>query len=155
LLTQDVAILKTVKAKDARLMGLDIGDRTVGVSLSDTTWQISTPLKTIERRGTLKEVEVIRQLINEHTVVGVVAGYPLNMNGSEGPQAQKVRTFAQALAQALELPVVLWDERWSTLAASRTLLEADLSRKKQRRVIDQVAAVYILQGVLDALNRGK
>ena len=136
-------------------MGLDIGDRTIGVSLSDTTWQISTPLKTIERRGTLKEIEVIRQLINEHTVVGVVAGYPLNMNGSEGSQAQKVRTFAQALAQALELPVVLWDERWSTLAASRTLLEADLSRKKQRRVIDQVAAVYILQGVLDALNRGK
>lgn len=136
-------------------MGLDIGDRTIGVSLSDRTWQISTSLKTIERRGTLKDTEVIRQLVSEHQVIGIVAGYPLNMNGSEGPQAQKVCIFAQALAQALELPVVLWDERWSTLAASRTLLKADLSRKKQRRVIDQVAAGYILQGVLDALNRGK
>ena len=133
-------------------MGLDVGDRTIGVSLSDRTWKISTPLQTIERRGTTKDIEVISQLVKAHHIVGIVAGFPLNMTGEEGPQAHKVRVFAQALAESLSLPVVLWDERWSTMAASRALLEADLSRKKRSKVIDKVAAGYILQGVLDALN---
>ncbi|MEI8296000.1 MAG: Holliday junction resolvase RuvX [Alphaproteobacteria bacterium] len=152
MITQDLAILKTVKAAGSRLAGLDIGDRTIGVSLSDTTWQLATPLQTVERRGTVKDVAALCQLVQAHHIVGIVAGFPLNMNGEEGPQAQKVRVFADALVAAIDLPIVLWDERWSTLAASRALLEADLSRKKRSKVIDKVAASYILQGVLDAIR---
>lgn len=146
-LTQDVSVLKY--QTQTRLMGLDVGDKTVGVSLSDPTWQIATPLLTLSRRGTAHDTECLCELMREHQIRGVVIGYPLNMNGTVGPQAEKVYKFAQVLADKTDIPIVLWDERWSTRAATRSLLEGDISRKKRGQVVDKVAAAYILQGVLN------
>lgn len=155
MLTHDIQKLKDLRRDNTRLLGLDVGDRTVGVSLSDTRWQISTPMKTLKRQGTTRDVRELVDIVREYEIAGIVIGWPLNMDGSQGPQAKKTEVFAQALAEALDIPVLLWDERWSTLAASRAMLEADLSRKKRDKLIDQVAASYILQGVLDSLNRGE
>lgn len=152
MLTHDLHVLKEAKRDNTRLLGLDVGDRTIGVSLSDTRWQISTPMKTLKRQGTKRDVLDLVALIQEHTVAGIAVGWPLNMDGSIGPQAQKTENFSQALADSIEIPVLLWDERWSTRAASRAMLAADLSRKKRDKLVDQVAASYILQGVLDALK---
>jgi putative Holliday junction resolvase len=149
LLTTDPAVLKTIKVAGGLLAGLDVGDATIGVSICDLTWQFARPLETIKRRGTVRDVAALEELIQINAIVGIVIGFPLNMSGDEGPQAQKVRVFATALDAELKIPIVLWDERFSTLAASRTLLEADLSRKKRSQVVDKVAASYILQGVLD------
>ncbi len=135
-------------------MGLDLGTKTVGIAVSDVGRMIATPRETLRRTKFARDVEILRALITAEGIGGIVVGLPVNMDGSEGPRAQSARDLAGRLADALALPVALWDERWSTAAAARPLLEADLSRRKRARVIDRVAAAYILQGALDRLHRG-
>ena len=134
------------------LIGIDLGTKTVGLAVSDSGWRVATPLKTL-KRGKLKDVVASLSVeIADRTVGGIVIGLPRNMDGSEGPRAQSTRAFARNLVQQLNVPLCFWDERLSTVAAERALLEADTSRRKRADVIDHVAASYILQGALDRLN---
>lgn len=134
-----------------RLLGLDLGTKTMGLALSDVTRSVATPLETIRRAKFTKDVDVLRGIIEEHKVAAIIIGLPVNMDGSEGPRAQATRAFARNLSQHIDLPIVFWDERLSTTAVERTLLEADASRKRRSEVIDKMAAAYILQGALDRL----
>ncbi len=135
----------------SRLMGLDLGTKTIGLALSDILQTIATPLQTIRREKFTTDIKILLQLAKEHDVFAFVIGMPFNLDGSEGPRAQATRAFARNLGQHTELPLVFWDERLSTVAVERTLLEADASRKRRAEVIDKMAAAYILQGVLDRL----
>lgn len=130
-------------------MGLDVGDKTIGLSLSDPTWMIATPLKLLKRQNNIRDITEIQTLIQDHRVGALVIGLPLSLNGAEGPQAKKVRTYIEKLETVIDIPYVLWDERLSTVAVTRTLLEADMSRKRRSEVVDKMAATFILQGVLD------
>ncbi|MEM9139491.1 MAG: Holliday junction resolvase RuvX [Pseudomonadota bacterium] len=132
-------------------MGLDPGTKTIGVAVSDGLRLTATALETIRRTKFTRDAGRLREIAEARNLVGAVVGLPLNMDGSEGPRAQSCRAFAANIARALDLPTVLWDERLTTAAAERTLLEADLSRKRRAQVIDSVAAQYILQGALDRL----
>lgn len=132
-----------------RIMGLDVGSKTIGIALSDPLGWTAQGLTTIRRRNLAADLAALQELVERYGVEELVVGLPRNMNGSLGPQAEAVRAFAGRLAVDLGLPVHLYDERLTTVAAGRILLEADLSRKRRRQVIDQVAATYILQGYLD------
>lgn len=136
---------------NSRVMGLDLGTKTIGLSLSDVSRTIATPLETIQRKKFKQDVNLLLKLSKEHDVSALVIGLPLNLNGSEGPRAQATRAFVRNLSSYCALPVVFWDERLSTVAVERTLLEADTSRKRRAEVIDKMAAAYILQGALDRL----
>ena len=135
----------------APLLGLDLGTKTIGLALSDLSRRIASPLTTIARRKFTTDVDEMLRHASTHGVAGLVIGLPLNMDGSEGPRAQATRAFARNLATRSELPIAFWDERLSTAAVTRTLLEADASRKRRDEVIDKMAAAYILQGALDRL----
>ena len=139
-------------APEARLMGLDLGTKRIGVAVSDVTRTVATARTTLKRTRLSRDIETLRALVAAEGIGGIVVGLPLNMDGSEGPRAQSARDTAARLAEGLGLPLALWDERWSTVAAERPLLDADLSRRKRARVVDQVAAAYILQGALDRLR---
>jgi len=141
--------------RDERLLGLDVGTKTIGLALSDVMRQIATPLETIRRVKFKRDAARILELSAYHGVGGLVIGLPMNMDGSEGPRAQSTRAFVRTLAPLTELPVAFWDERLSTAAAERALLEADTSRKRRAELIDNVAAAYILQGALDRYNFGR
>jgi putative holliday junction resolvase len=132
-----------------RLAGLDLGTKTIGIALSDPSLKIATPLKTIQREKFAKDAEALLAICAREKVGGIVLGLPVNMNGTEGPRAQATRAFLRNLAPLTPIPVVLWDERLSTVGAERAMLEADLSRKKRAERIDAAAAAFILQGVLD------
>ena len=134
-----------------RLIGLDVGTKTIGTALCDSQWTIATPAETIQRTRFAKDLEALRKLIEAQQVRGLVVGLPLNLDGSDSPRTQSVRAFARNLTP-LGLPVLLWDERWSTLAVTRTLLAADASRARRAELVDKMAAAYILQGALDALT---
>lgn len=134
-----------------RLLGMDPGSKTIGLALSDITFTVATPLEIIRRKRFKDDVARLETLVTEHNIGGFVIGWPVNMDGSEGPRCQSVRAFSDNLAKAFDLPQVLWDERLSTSAVERTLLEADSSRAKRKDVIDKMAAAYILQGALHAL----
>lgn len=138
------------------LMGLDPGTKTIGVSVSDGLRMTATALETIRRKKFAQDAERLKEIAAGRDITAVVIGLPRNMDGSEGPRAQSARAFARNVAQALDLPVAFWDERLTTAAAERTLLEADTSRKRRKEVIDSLAAQYILQGALDrmAANSG-
>ena len=133
------------------LMGLDLGTRTIGVAVSDTWRRIASPLETVRRTKFGADAAALLALAAARGIGGLVLGLPRNMDGSEGPRAQSTRAFARNLAGLTELPITFWDERLSTVAAERALLEADASRKRRAEVIDHVAAGYILQGLLDRL----
>lgn len=133
------------------LMGLDLGTRTIGLAVSDTMRRVATPLETVRRRGFGRDAEALLAVAGAREVCGLVLGLPRNMDGSEGPRCQSVRAFARNLSGLSPLPIAVWDERLSTIAAERALLEADTSRKRRAEVIDRVAAGYILQGFLDRL----
>ncbi|MCY4405620.1 MAG: Holliday junction resolvase RuvX [Rhodospirillaceae bacterium] len=148
----ELSDLKGLLAADARLMGLDLGTKTIGVAVSDLSRTIATARTTLRRTKLSRDIEALRALIAAEGIGGIVVGLPVNMDGSEGPRAQSARDTAANLARALALPVALWDERWSTVAAERAMLDADLSRRKRARKVDQVAAAYILQGALDRLR---
>ena len=148
----DLSEMKGRLAAEARLMGLDLGAKTVGIAVSDPTRTIATARTTLRRTKLSRDIEALRGLIADEGIGGIVVGLPINMDGSEGPRAQSVRDVTAHLAAAFDVPVAFWDERWSTVAAERPLLAADLSRRKRARVVDRVAAAYILQGALDRLR---
>ncbi|HEX8438265.1 Holliday junction resolvase RuvX [Archangium sp.] len=133
-----------------RTLGLDFGTKTIGVAVSDGLGLTAQTVTTIRRTSLKADLAALGELVREYEAERFVVGLPLNMDGSEGPRAEATRKFADILTQALGLPVELVDERLSTVAAQRTLLEADLSRARRREVIDQMAAQFILQGWLDA-----
>jgi len=139
-------------AKNGKLMGLDLGSKTIGVAISDGLRLTATPLTTIKRQKFSADAARLLEIIKEHCVTGVVVGLPLNMDGSEGPRAQSARAFVRNLATKTTLPIALWDERLSTSAVTRTLIEADVSRAKRARLVDKLAASFILQGALDRLG---
>jgi len=135
------------------LIGLDLGTKTIGVATSDPDRKLATAVETIARKTFTADAKRIIGLAAERAAVGFVLGLPINMDGSEGPRAQSTRAFARNLAKLTELPIALWDERLSTAAVERELIDADVSRKRRAAVIDQHAAVFILQGALDRLAR--
>jgi putative Holliday junction resolvase len=139
------------EARIGRLAGLDYGTKTIGVSISDTMQKISSGLETIKRTKFKNDAARLLEIIEEHEVKAFVIGLPLNMDGTEGPRVQSTKAFARNLANITPLPLIFWDERMSTQAAERALLEADSSRKRRKEVIDKMAATYILQGALDRL----
>lgn len=135
-----------------RLIGLDVGTKTIGVALCDAGWSFATPDKTIIRKKFSRDMAAIGQLAASLAVTGLVIGLPLNMDGSDSPRTQSTRAFARNLAP-LALPILLWDERWSTAAVERAMIAADVSRAKRAERIDSAAAAFILQGALDAMVR--
>jgi putative Holliday junction resolvase len=136
------------------LIGLDLGDKTIGVATSDPDRRLATGVETIARKTFTADAARLLKLAAERSAAGFVLGLPINMDGTEGPRAQSARAFARNLAQRTELPIGLWDERLSTVAVERELIAADASRRKRKAVIDQHAAAFILQGALDRLQRG-
>ncbi len=137
---------------DGKLMGLDLGSKTIGVAVSDGLRLTATPLLTIKRQKFTADAARLLEIIGQHSVTGIVVGLPLNMDASEGPRAQSTRAFARNLATKTSLPIALWDERLSTSAVTRTLIAADVSRAKRARLVDKLAASFILQGALDRLG---
>lgn len=136
----------------ARLLGLDVGEKTIGLALSDATRTVASPYETIARSKFAKDMETLKVVIEKQQVAGLVIGYPVNMDGSLGPRAQSTRTFAANLGKHIALPMLLWDERLSTMAALRVMLEADLSRSRRAELVDKLAASYMLQGFLDSIR---
>jgi putative Holliday junction resolvase len=145
--------LAPLLAQEARLLGIDLGSKTIGLALSDVTRSVATPLKTLKRGKFTEDAKAIAEIVEKNQIGGLVIGLPLNLDGSEGPRAQSTRAFARNLAPHLEVPIVFWDERLSTAAVERHLIEADASRKRRSEVIDRMAAAYILQGALERLRR--
>jgi putative holliday junction resolvase len=136
-----------------RLMGLDLGTKTIGVAISDVTRQIATPFETIRRSKFSADASQLLALAARESVGAIILGLPINMDGSEGPRAQSTRAFARNLARLSPLPVIFWDERLSTAAVERMLIGSDRSRARRGSIIDKLAAAYILQGALDRLSR--
>lgn len=134
------------------ILGLDLGDKTIGVAVSDLSRSIATPIEVIQREKFTLDAQRLLAIVSHRNAAGMILGLPLNMDGSEGPRVQSTRAFARNLEKLTALPITFWDERLSTVAAERALLEADTSRKRRREVIDQVAAGYILQGALDRMR---
>ena len=147
------AELREAVAPGKRLMGLDVGTKTIGLAVSDTRRVIATPLETIRRRRLREDMARLFALIDTHAVGGLVIGLPLTLAGKDGPRTQSVRQFARNLIAQRDIPVTFWDERLSTAAVTREMIAADLSRKRRGEIIDRVAAAYILQGCLDYLAR--
>ena len=141
--------------EDERWLGIDIGSKTLGLALSDVTLTIATPLDTLRRGKFAGDAESLREIVERERIGGLVLGLPLNMDGSEGPRCQSVRQFARNLETRMDVPMTFWDERLSTVAVTRTLLDADTSRKRRSEVVDKMAAAYILQGALDSLDRDR
>jgi putative holliday junction resolvase len=134
-----------------RLMGLDLGSKTIGLAVSDVERRLASPLKTLARRAFQKDADALVALFAEFEIAGVILGLPLDLEGREGPRAQSTRAFARNLATRIEAPIAYWDERFSTAAVTRSLIENDVSRARRAKVVDKLAAAYILQGALDRL----
>ena len=137
---------------EGALMGLDLGEKTIGVAVSDTRQTVATGIKTIKRTKFQQDLTILTQVIVGRDIKGVILGLPKNMNGSEGPKCQSTRAFAKNISLTVPLPITFWDERLSTVAAERSLIEANASRRRRAEVIDYVAASFILQGVLDRVS---
>ena len=150
--TLSLADLALRLAPAARLLGLDLGTKTIGLALSDLGRRIATPMETIRRKKFSLDVAELLAICEKQKVAGLVIGLPLNMDGSEGPRAQATRAFVRNLVPLTDLPIAFWDERLSTTAVTRTLLEADTSRAKRAEVVDKMAASFILQGALDRMQ---
>ena len=148
----ELSELKARMPSGRRLLGLDLGEKTIGLALSDTILAVATPLQTLTRRKFTVNAGELSELIAQYGVGGLIVGLPLNMDGSDGPPAQSARAFARNFAAHTDIPIAFWDERFSTVAVTRTLLEADSSRKRRAEVVDKMAAAYILQGALDRLR---
>ncbi len=133
-----------------KLAGLDVGTKTIGLALCDPGWSFAGPAETIRRTKFTQDLEALRRFSSAHQVAGLIVGLPLNMDGSDSPRTQSVRAFARNCA-GLRLPILLWDERWSTQAVERAMVAADVSRAKRAEAVDKLAAAHILQGAIDAL----
>lgn len=144
--------LGALLAPAARLLGLDVGTKTIGLALSDVTRTIATPYETIRRTKFTNDAKALAAIAEEMGVGGLVIGLPRNLDGTEGPRAQSTRAFARNLAKHIGLPMAFWDERLSTAAVERHLIAADATRKRRAEVVDRMAAAYILQGALDRLK---
>ena len=153
MITTSPAEFRDALAEGGRLIGLDVGTKTIGVALCDANWTIATAAELIRRGKFQADLEKLRGLAAAQAVRGIVIGLPLNLDGSDSPRTQSTRAFARN-AQPLGLPILLWDERWSTQAVTRALLEADTSRARRAELVDKMAAAYILQGAIDALTMG-
>ncbi len=153
MITTSAAAFREELPQGGRLLGLDVGTKTIGAALCDAGWTIATPAELIKRAKFSADLARIRALIAAQAVVGLVIGLPLNLDGSESPRTQSTRAFARNLEQ-IALPILLWDERWSTQAVTRTLIDADASRARRAELVDKMAAAYILQGAIDALTMG-
>lgn len=151
----DLAALKPALAPRARLLGFDLGEKTIGLALSDIMLTVATPLETLKRGKFSVDVLALESLIHKHGVGGLVIGLPLNMDGTEGPRCQSTRQFAANLMKLKDFPILFWDERMSTLAVEREMIAHDVTRARRDKVVDQAAAAFILQGVLDSLARTK
>ncbi|HEX6375427.1 MAG TPA: Holliday junction resolvase RuvX [Allosphingosinicella sp.] len=151
MITERAADFRDALPDGGRLLGLDVGTKAVGLALCDADWTIATPAALLPRGKFAKDLETLRTLAAAQRVTGLVVGLPLNLDGSDSSRTQAVRAFARNLAP-LGLPILLWDERWSTQAVTRTLLDADASRARRAELIDKMAAAYILQGAIDALT---
>ena len=148
-ITNDTTEFATA-APHGKLAGLDVGTRTIGVAICDAGWHFAGPLETIHRTKFTQDLEALRKTLEREQIVGIVVGLPLSMDGSDSPRTQSVRAFARNLAP-LDLPILLWDERWSTQAVERAMIEADVSRARRAEKVDALAAAHILQGAIDAL----
>ena len=147
-----LAELPGLVAPGAPLLGLDLGEKTIGLALSDVTRMIATPMETLKRGKFTRDAETLGRIISEHEVGGLVIGLPINMDGTEGPRCQSARQFAANILERMDIEIAFWDERLSTVAVTRTMIEADLSRAKQKEAVDKMAAAYILQGALDFMR---
>ena len=152
MILDDIAEFLASLPANRAICGLDLGDKTIGFAVSDLRRQVATPVLVIRRVKFTEDAARLLALVAERQIAGIVLGLPLNMDGSEGPRVQSTRAFARNLMKLTDLPITYWDERLSTVAAERALLEADTSRKRRSEVIDQVAAGYILQGALDRMG---
>lgn len=153
--TDDIEAYAQALPERTALIGIDAGTKTLGLALSDITRTIASPLTVIRRTKFKADAAELLRLASEHRIAGLVLGLPTNLDGTAGPRVQATRALARNLNQLSELPILLWDERLSTAAAERTLLEADTSRKRRAEVIDKLAAAIILQGALDRMRRLK
>lgn len=149
---KNLSELRALLRKGERLMGVDLGSKTIGLALSDISLTVASPLETIKRAKFTADATRLLALATEHGVGGLVIGLPVNMDGSEGPAAQSARAFARNLEKLSALPIAFWDERLSTAAVTRTLIEADASRARRAELVDKMAAAYILQGALERLR---
>ena len=150
LITASTADFAEALPDGGKLGGLDVGTRTIGIALCDAGWHFAGPVETIRRTKFTQDLASLRRIIEHERAQGLVVGLPLNMDGTDSPRTQSVRAFARNLAP-LELPILLWDERWSTQAVERAMIEADVSRAKRAEKVDALAAAHILQGAIDAL----
>ncbi len=148
----DIADFAAALPRDRAIAALDLGDKTIGIAVSDRRRTVATPLETIRRKKFGVDAAALLDICAKRDIAGLVLGLPLNMDGTEGPRCQSTRAFARNLSRLTDLPIGFWDERLSTVAAERALLEADTSRKRRADVIDHVAAGVILQGLLDRLG---
>lgn len=150
MITTDRAEFRAVLPAGGRLLGLDVGTKTIGTALCDAGWSFASPAQLVRRTKFQKDKAALVELIAAQSVKGMVIGLPLNLDGSDSPRTQSTRAFARNLAD-LALPLLLWDERWSTVAVERTLIEQDFSRARRAGMIDNMAAAHILQAAIDAL----
>ena len=150
LITASVAEFADALSSGGKLAGLDVGTKTVGLAICDAGWHFAGPAETIRRTKFTQDLKALETFIADEKIVGLVVGLPLNMDGTDSPRTQSVRAFARNLAP-LELPILLWDERWSTQAVERAMISADVSRAKRAEKVDSLAAAHILQGAIDAL----
>lgn len=148
----DAGAFAALFSGEARLLGLDLGTRTIGLALSDVTRMIASSLETIRRTKFKADAARLLEIVARHDVKGLVLGFPVNLDGTEGPRAQATRAFARNVNQLTDLPILMWDERLSTAAAERMLIEADTSRRRRAEVIDKLAATIILQSALDRMT---
>ena len=152
LITQNAEKFEEYIDKNGPLIGFDLGTKTIGVAVSDITRTIATPITIIKRKKFLEDLGKIKDLEKQYPFVGIILGLPLNMNGTEGPRCQSTRSFAKKLSQITNHHICLWDERLSTIAAEKSLISSDISRKSRSQIIDKIAACYILQGFLNRLK---
>ena len=150
MITLSAAQFRDALPNGGRLIGLDVGTKTIGTALCDAGWSFASPALLIRRTKFQKDKAALAEIIKAQAVVGLVIGLPINLDGSESPRSQSTRAFAQNLKD-MGLPILLQDERWSTVAVTRTLIEQDASRAKRAELVDKMAAAYILQGAVDAL----
>lgn len=155
MIVDSMQALAAALAPGDRLLGLDLGDKTVGLAVADPALTLASPLETIRRKKFTIDAEALLAIVDREGIGGLVLGYPVSMDGTEGPRCQSTRQFARNLERLRDLPMALWDERLSTAAVERLLTsEADLSRARRAQVVDKMAAAYILQGALDSLRSG-
>jgi putative holliday junction resolvase len=151
--TTDTDFFAAALPDRGRLMGLDVGTKTIGLAYCDAGWTIASPAETLKRTKFTDDIAVLRKLMTRERITGLVIGLPLNMDGTDSPRTQSIRSFGRnIIAHFPDMPMLFWDERWSTQAVTRGLIEADMTRKRRAELVDKLAAAYILQGAIDRLS---